>query len=232
MEASYTSQFIAIGLIIELVFFQRKLRMAILALGIVGTLSGTGIMLILLTLPLLLRRVWRQVLLMAVVLMPLLGIVAASTGWYELVSRRAGTFDKTGSSANGRFIVPYTDVLDLLAGGNQHKIIYGLGPGKLARSEAEPDLTANAEFSAIPAVFLSYGMLTLASYLVFTTYCLFGSGVPLTIMWAAALEYHLMGGHLSMPPILNYCFILTSGWAIRASPIPRRSSRATVAPAP
>jgi hypothetical protein len=214
MEASYTSQFIAIALVIELVFFQRGIWIAIFALGLLGTFSGTGLLMFLLALPCVATRFWKKLLRYGLILLPLLSVIAVASGWYEIASQRATTFDKRNTSANGRFVAPFTAMYDLLASDDEHKIIFGYGAGKTSDQELVPGLDPKVEYNAISKVLLDYGIVIAILLLIFSTYCLFGSGVPVVIAYVAALEYHLMGGHLLLPPILNYCCILTSGWEI------------------
>jgi hypothetical protein len=214
LEASYASQFVAIALVIELAFFQRGIWIAIFALGLLGTFSGTGLLLVILALPLLARRFWQPLLMYGLILLPLLGGIAVVSGWYEIAIQRVTTFDKSHTSANGRFVAPFTAMYDLIGSGDEHKIIYGYGAGKTSDQDLVPGLD-EAEYNAISKALLDYGIVIALLFLFFSTYCLFGTGVPFIIAYLAALEYHLMGGHLLMPPILNYCSILTSGWEIQ-----------------
>ena len=214
MEASYTSQFIAIALLIELAFFRRWAWVIGFALGLLGTFSGTGLMLILLTLPVLARRFWRSFLIYGLVLMPLLSGVAVATGWYEIAAKRVASFDNKNSSSYGRFIGPFVAMDDVMSSGNQDNIVYGFGAGKTAFTEVIPGLDS-IEYNAISKTFLEYGFIVTVFMMVFTTYCFFSNGAPFLIALAAALEYHLMGGHLLMPTILNYSYILAAGWAIK-----------------
>lgn len=211
LEASFTAQFVVSGLILELTFFRRPVMLLLFGGALLGTFSGTGIMLLLLCLPVVAWRYWRQFLLGAIVVVPLFAGAAVVSGWYEIAMNRAGTFGSNNTSANGRFVRPYEDMWVVLTSENQHAILTGAGPGQAASF-------SSALYSAVPKVLLEYGIVTLALFLAFTTFCFFGGGVPFAVGWLVFLEYHLMGGYLLTPPILNYSFILAAGWQLRRSP--------------
>jgi hypothetical protein len=210
-EASYTSQLLATALMIELSFFRRWTWLLAFVLALLGTFSGTGLMLILLTLPVLAKRFWKSLLVYGIVLLPLLGSLAVATGWYETAAKRAETFDVKGSSAHDRFVGPFEAMYDVLISGDTHRIIYGFGAGSTAEIIPGVELL---EYNAVSKALIEYGILFLIMLLVFTTYCIFSSGAPFIIAYLAILEYHFMGGHLLLPPIINYCYILGAGWAI------------------
>ena len=224
LEASYTSQFIAIGLVVELAFFRRWKWLLGFSLALLGTFSGTGLLLFLLSLPVLMRRFWRSLLIYGAILLPLLGGVAVATGWADLALKRAASFDQKGSSANERFVAPFTSIYDVMTSGDEHRIFYGLGAGKAAFDDAIPSVDNTIEYNVVSRVFLEYGLIILFLVLIFTSYILFSTGTPFIIAFVAAVEYHLMGGHYLLPPILNYCYILTAGWVIIHPVAVRRAS--------
>ena len=213
LEASFTAQFIAIALLIELALFRRWIWISGFALALLGTFSGTGLMLVVLTLPILARRFWRMLLIYGVIMLPLLGGVAVATGWYEIAARRVTSFDNKDSSAYQRFVGPFTMVYDVLAEGDAHNIFYGFGAGKTANTENIPGIEF-LEYNPISKIFIEYGLVILVFFMFFVSYCTFWAGVPFIIAYTAFMEYHFMGGYLSIPPILNYWYILAAGWAI------------------
>jgi hypothetical protein len=214
LEASTTSQFLSMGLIFEVSFFKRWRWLVALSLGLLLTFSGTGLMLLLLCLPALLRRVWRTVLIYAIVLVPLLAGIAVATGWYAIAETRMGSFNTRNSSANERFVVPYVTIMDIATSGNVPAIVFGFGAGKTAEDQYVPGVDIS-EYNPVSKVFIEYGFFVTFFFLVFTSYCFFTSGAPFIVAYAALLEYHVMGGNLLLPPIVNYCYILAAGWALR-----------------
>jgi len=115
-------------------------------------------------------------------------------------------------------------------GGDMHKIFYGLGAGRVNNPTAEPDLE-EALYSPASDVFLSYGLVTLVLFMLFSTYFLFGSGAPFVVMWIVAIEYHFLSGSFQLPPVLNYCFILSAGWLLKPQKRPAGAVSPSVAPA-
>jgi hypothetical protein len=222
LEASYTSQFLAVAFIIELAFFKRWARLCVFGFAILATFSGTGLVMILVSLPLLLGRMWRQLVIVAIILLPLLGVVAVSTGWIDYTSNKSQSFDKNGSSANQRFVAPYTNTWDILATGDFHNIMFGLGAGKTSNYEAEP-LLGFALWSAAPKVFVEYGLMSALLLIVFTSYLFFSPGVPLIVTINVLLYYFVVGGNFLLPPVLNYCIILCAGWDLqKRKALPKR----------
>jgi hypothetical protein len=221
MEASYTSQFVALGLIFEISLFRRWRWLVAYALALLLTFSGTGLMLVLVCLPILTWRFWRQMLVPALVLLPLLGGIAVATGWYEIAARRAETFDVKNSSANERFVAPFTTIYDVAASGDLHNILFGFGSGKTAVQNIVPGISFD-QFNPVSKVFLEYGFFVTVLFMIFATYITFSTGTLFICAYAAYMEYHFMGGYFLLPNIVNYLYLLAAGWEIRPDEQPIR----------
>jgi hypothetical protein len=127
-EPSTFSQYLALGIIIEILFFGRLWRLALFGVAILLSYSGTGLILLITLLPfaLLHARAYKALLGLAV-----LGVVAVALGdlWHmQALLVRVAEFGSSGSSATARYqagawlvawyVMPWPP--DLL---------FGLGPG-------------------------------------------------------------------------------------------------------
>jgi hypothetical protein len=106
-EPSTLSQVTALGILIEVLEFRRPRYLIIMTLGFLVAYSGTGLMLLLLFLPLAGLREDRAMPHALLVVIFALGLVA--TGIIELshFTSRVGEFEAPGSSGFGRFVVPF-----------------------------------------------------------------------------------------------------------------------------
>lgn len=207
LEAANASQFVALGLLIEIVLFRRVKVLALLAAALLGSFSGTGIMLMLLTLPIAAHRLWRQLLLGGIIALPLLAGAALYTGWYDVASARATSFDKRNSSANDRFVKPFTDMWEQATSPDPTDYALGLGAGQVT-------IMGTSLYNAMTKVSIEYGVPVLILFMIFMAHCFFGGGVPFVVGWMLAIEYYFMGGHLLLPPLINICYILAAGWKL------------------
>ncbi len=223
-EASAASQMIGFGLVLELIYFRRWYWIGILSFGLLGTFSGTGLLTVLLVVPVLMPRYWRQLLVVGVVVVPILAVAAVSTGWLETQGQRADTFQAKGTSANGRFVEPYTAMYDMLTSGDLHKILHGYGAGQVPANNTTVVVGLEAaNYSPPSKVFIEYGLIPFLVFVVFAVSFLFGTGTPFVVSWMMFIVYDFMGGNFLLPPSVIFVFVLTGGWAIQSVPRIRSS---------
>ena len=91
---SFLSQFIALALGIEIVLFKRWWRVAALTVAVFITFAGTGILLLLLTIPVLVGRVSIPNMMLSIIMIAAVGWLAWWLGWVDLVSHRFTEFDR------------------------------------------------------------------------------------------------------------------------------------------
>lgn len=131
LEVSLLSQYIAVALAIELVLFRRLVRMILLAAGLMLTLAGTGGLLLLLTLPVLLGRMRIRTAAVVTAVLVVVCVIAFRIGWFDIISGRMDEYKHTGSSANLRFILPFERMLEFLH--DPMGLIRGIGAGQIEK---------------------------------------------------------------------------------------------------
>jgi hypothetical protein len=194
VEPSVASQFVAIGLMLELMYFKRLWVLVTLAFAMFVALSGTGLMVIVLFLILYAfsaRATGRRDLLLVlgvVALFVILITVVFEEFGEALLSRRAEFFDER-SSGYHRFVSPWRALLVLI---ERHPsfLIYGVGPGSAEALEFSFIHWTNTPFKLI------------SEY-----------GLPLFALWCAMFLYAIRrpGNGVIIVPMI-YFFFFTGGY--------------------
>ena len=222
LEPSFASQFICLGFVLELAFYRRIFRLCLLALAALFTFSGTGLVLVVLAMPFAARQHWRKLLAGGVVALPILIVLAVATGWWETNSQRLLAYDAKQSSAGQRFVLPYTNAWDLLKSGSPEALAFGYGPGET--SNWDNVNIEFAEYSALPRVLIEYGILPVLLFAILVNGSILSSRVPSVAAWSMIVYYNFLGGNSTLPPIINYTFLIAAGWSLaEASPIRHRA---------
>jgi hypothetical protein len=129
LEPSVFSQFIAISIIIELLYFQVKWRLAVYGAALLFSYSGTGMIALILVPAILISRRSVKVIL-ALALLGVLVYATAGLLHLNVFEQRAGEFVDTNTSGYGRFIAPAV-LLSRYLFTDPHGLLFGNGPGSL-----------------------------------------------------------------------------------------------------
>ena len=209
VEPSVFSQFMAIGLIVEILSFRRPWTLAVFALGLLLSFSGTGWLVLAGFVVAAVLGMGRRgvaigggtMLLLAV----LLGAaqLAAPDAVHALVSR-VGEFSQPGTSGFQRFVTPFWALQDAL-GLHPSAVVTGLGGGVSERLPLAYTYDVNTPIKIV----LEYGVFGLAAYLMLflvhrRSPVQAGLLVPVCIMFFAA------GAYQQFPPVLFVTLLLTS----------------------
>jgi hypothetical protein len=222
LEASFVSQYIALGLIVELIFFGRMGRLAVLTAGLLLTFAGTGLLLVAACAPFLVFRMSARVLLAALLVAGLTAFAAVDSGWYSQVSHRVTEYQSTNSSAHTRFISPATQVFDFLQ--RPDALYDGLGAGQLPRQ-------IGVTWWPVTKVTIEYGVLTAFAFFAFLIYCLFGEGGPIRLGFALFVFYNFLSGSFAAPVNALTCVFFCTFFRVANPPRPpRRMHRPASAP--
>lgn len=159
LEVSLLSQYIAIALAAELIFFRRIVPMIVLTAGLLMTLAGTGLLLMALTLPVLLARLRLRNAITVAAILAVVVVIAFYVGWFDIVSSRTTEYKESGSSANLRFILPAQRMVEFL--NDPRGLIGGIGAGRIEKLNGFiwwPFTKATIEYGLLTGV-LFYGVI-------------------------------------------------------------------------
>jgi hypothetical protein len=246
-EPSFCSQFLALGLLGQLVIKVRWWKIALFALGIVATVSGTGIIVLIAgVVAIAVSRGLKYTIATAIVVAIVIAVLPHTPAG-SLFSARTGEATAQGSSGNLRFVEPYQRLYDQSLVKPFSTIIVGQGPGA-------GDRQANRYFFAtglplisptIPKLIVEYGILGMLCFMGFFLIAI-GARAP-SIPFAIALFvfFAVLQGALLLP-LVPYTCLLVGGMYPGASakrakwdapevqqtvaaPLPRRSIQSTAA---
>lgn len=189
-EPSFFSQFMAVAMVAELLTRHRLLRVALYALALLVSHSGTGVLVLAACLPLILvtRRRWGLLGLM------LLGVLlAAALGEHldlDKLIGRVGEFGSPRSSAYARFLSGF-HLFDQYLWPHPLKALFGYGAGHFPDYAARQPFPV-AEMTLFKMIF-EYGLVGSAIYFSFIAYCLGRSRAPAILRLAVGLTLLLSG---------------------------------------
>ena len=210
LETSCLSQFIATALILEICIFQNVRNLCIFGVSLLSTFGGTGLILVLLSAPLIflyLRPLFFVCLLVAV---PMGVVTASSIGLLDNIQHRSGEFSQEGTSGYQRFVAPFVIIGDAIAspGG---EALFGRGAGNMLRA-------ANIAWNPVSKAFGEYGLIFTVVWFLLLVIGMFGRGVPFIVSWMLFMQYHLLNGSFLVPLFTIYCVLLTGLYIIEDEP--------------
>lgn len=214
LEVSLLSQFLTLALAAEVVFFRRTWRMALFTAALFASFAGTGLLLLVITLPVLLGRAKMRTVVLVLIGIGLVAGLAYGLGWFELVERRLGEFNKAGSSGNMRFIYPFERMVEFMdMPGSAYS---GIGAGQIEKAD-------NFQFWPIAKAVLEYGVIPGVTFYAFFLYAMFDRPVSKRLAFTLVVWFSLEGALLTaVNPIT--CIILSSMFVA-----PRQNRKATAA---
>lgn len=204
LEASMLSQYLALALCIEVALFQRVWRIVVLVAAVFGTFAGTGLLLLVFALPVLLGRMsMRNMILIALAIL-VVAAVAANAGWLDTVSHRFNEFGKSGRSANHRFVEPLDRIVALF--GSPASFYSGIGAGQIEKTD-------NHQFWPIAKAMVEYGLLTGILFYAFLIRAMFARPPMRALAFTLLLWFSFEGSLLTAVNPLT-CVFLSSMFVI------------------
>ena len=211
LETSHASQFLATALVFEFIFFRRLRYLAILGISLLGTFGGTGLTILLLCSPFLLKELKGTGLLGLAVAAPIAALIAFQIGFFDNALRRMNEFDKANASGNIRFVMPVKAVAEA-ATGPVDTLLFGKGAGTMPRG-ANHGLASFA-WAPYAKVVVEYGLIVALLWFVLTCAGVFRPGIPFVISWSLFVQYHFLNGALAVPIHTIYCLLLAGAFLI------------------
>jgi hypothetical protein len=129
VEPSTFSQFVALAIIVELMFFQVKWRLVVYGASLLFAYSGTGLVaLILIPAILVKRRSFGTI--AALIVFGALVMATSELLHLNVIGQRANEFGSNESSAHARYFAP-ADLIAQYLLPNPQGLLFGVGPGTL-----------------------------------------------------------------------------------------------------
>lgn len=230
LEPSFCSQILALGVVGQLVLGEKQWRVAIMLPAIVATVSGTGVLLLMVGLLVLMVRRGAQWAARVLLLGAVLAGLTALTPYGRAGLSRVTEVGSTATSGNQRLVAPYTRLWHDLSGGPADMLV-GRGPGYADRE-------ANAIFreTGLPAqepplvkLITEYGLI---------------AGTIATVAIGAFLSLRVPSSTIAIAVLAFYFFLSASllegqtvylSWLLASvfgAPISRRWQRSPTVPRP
>jgi hypothetical protein len=209
LEPSFSSLLIAVALTLELCLFRRLLFLLLFGAALAANLGGTGYLFIGLALPLVFFSLPQRAKLAAMIVLPILLVLAAMLGGANLLSTRLAELSTPGSSGSGRLVQPVVELLGIVA--DPMHLVSGIGPGNMTTMASTwPFIKIVAEYGVVSAVFfLIYQTVASARAAMWTI------AIPLIVI------FNFTGAYLVNPVMSGLMMIFVMGIDRPRSPAPK-----------
>jgi hypothetical protein len=214
VEPSVLSQFMALGLVIEFLYFGSTLRLTLLMLTLLISFSGTGMLV--LGFALLMGAVAEPRSFLKIARFALIGgLTAAVLGglaapeYANAILRRTSELNSEHSSGFIRFVSPYLMLGDLLP---DARLLVGFGPGTAERFTT---LGYAYGVNALTKVLIEYGVPGLIFYLLLMLSALYRTSMR--ALSGVGLFLFVVGGCYFLAPPVLYLLAVMFCWGPRAS---------------
>lgn len=207
LESSFFSQYLAVSLIIEIIYFKKIWRIALYIVAILTTFAGTGLLLLVILSPFWMSYVIQNKktrTFFFIGLISLILITAFTSSFfidYNYYLIRMKEFGAEGSSAHIRFIAPYLVMWKIL---NTDAFLGGMGAG--AATELSDVYSAN--FPVIPKLLIEYGVIAGTIFTLFLLICFFHKKRTFTLTFSAAVMFFVLSGSLLQPQSVYLLYLL------------------------
>jgi hypothetical protein len=196
VEPSTFSQYLAVAIVLELLFFGATWRLLVFGLALPTSYSGTGLILLALLTPwvMLHKRAYGAIFGSAVFVII---IVATGSLWNaDALFSRASEFGSENSSANARFVAGAWLIGAFLLDSGRD-VVFGMGPGSYAQYAKM--VTYSAHDPAWAKMIFEYGLVGSMVFWPFFLIALFRQSPSRWISWAMLIGYFTFGGMLLDP---------------------------------
>jgi hypothetical protein len=199
-EASILSQIAALGLLVEFLEFGRRRYLCIIAVGLLLAYSGTGLMLLLLFLPLASVRHRRAGLSALFVVVFALGLGAAGLIDISAFTSRVGEFEDTQTSGFSRFVAPFWLAAEQFQTGSWAGLLLGSGPGtgKFFSNAPENVGFTGGFVASWLKIFYEYGLIGFVIFCCFLASCFRRSRCPRLVVAAIIFAYVFLQGSMTI----------------------------------
>lgn len=209
LEASHTSQLLAMGLALEICLFRRWAYIAALIAAQLASFGGTGFVLLLGTLVFVVPFYVRgKTLLLLVLVLAVAAAGASQTPVWHNFSKRSGELTTQHSSGNGRMVEPYTFMAERIAN-SRRTLVSGIGPGN---SKLDVDHTQQLVINPLSKAVVEYGLVAGLLWMLLLHLSVIRTAAPGVAAFVVLVQYDFLNGALIVPIHLVYCYVLAAAY--------------------
>ncbi|MBV8653749.1 MAG: hypothetical protein JO255_19970, partial [Alphaproteobacteria bacterium] len=205
LEPSFLSQYMALGIIIEILYFGKWWRIALYGLAIFASFSGTGMVLLILFGAFCVIKARRYELLFVLPVLLIVYLAVQDNPYVTAITGRLDEFSDDSSSAFVRFIGPNQALADLIFPSFTYFLV-GRGPGVADTLGRGLDYISN--FPVMHKLLIEYGMFGLVPFMAFVTYRFFGMPRSRVLAGALFVMYLFLSGSLLQPHTIFLFLVL------------------------
>lgn len=205
LEASFTSQLLAMALVIEICILKRMRIIMVLLLGMVLAFAGTGIIMVLITLPFIAVYLSKRTVWAGIISAPTALLLGWQLGFLANALGRTTEIARPGTSGSGRLVAPMVILWKTLTN-IPSAVFVGIGPGVVNPFYSNLTDMLNPTAKIITEYGLPLGLL----WLVWFHFCTVSARVPAAITCVVLIQYDVTGGGLLVPLQTYYCLFLSA----------------------
>jgi hypothetical protein len=195
-EPSNLSQITALGILIEVLEFRRPWYLLVMTAGFLLAYSGTGVILLLLFLPLTALRQGRASLAVLLVMLFVLGMFATGVVHFSAFLDRSDEFQAEGSSGFDRFTAPILLAAKLTHTGSLQGWLIGYGPGTIKTYVG--DIWYGGAWTTWFKIFYENGVIGVFVFVCFLASCVRRSRCPGLVIAAIIFTFLFLQGIITI----------------------------------
>ena len=214
LEPSFLCQFLALAVIVAILIRAPAWQPLLLVLGMASTLSGTGILLLVVGGALIVFRLPRAIRPTYVIAAATALVVIFLTPAAGLLLDRRNETSQQGSSGSLRFVQPYTGVIRGLSE-EPVRYVTGAGPGasdRLLVSNRSGDPSQAVVYTIVPKLAFEYGLVAMMIFVGFLLVAVLRGPPMPALPGAVAFMIFFLSGSLLQPHTIFTAWLLTSLW--------------------
>jgi hypothetical protein len=205
VEPSTMSQLAALAILIEVLVFRRPRYLLVLTFGLLLAYSGTGLSILLLSLPVAVLVNRRAQLPAILISLFAFGLLATGIIHLSAFTSRVGEFEDTHASGFGRFVSPFWMAADYLDTASLPQFLLGNGPAQGFVPRAfYPAVSGSSWFS----VLYQYGLIGAFVFTCFLGSCFRKSRCPKPLIAGLIYNYLFTGNSALNVPLLIIMVVL------------------------
>ena len=203
VEPSVFSQYIALAVIIEMLFFQVKWRLAVYGAALLFSYSGTGLMAFVL-LPFIMLSRLSYGTIAALALFAAVALLTADLWHADVAQQRAAEFGSNTSSAYVRYFAP-ADLIGRYLIVNPQGLVFGLGPGSIRDYIIQ--MPYETHDPAWAKLLVEYGLVGSALFWTMFVLAVFSNSPSMWLSTALTIGFLCFGGELLDPRLQSLLLI-------------------------